>query len=139
MPKHDFNESARILNEYNLKLRPHCGMTPIQDGDDDPLFQAEVFREKVAKWLKDEGAFERQAVINTETLAPAPDGRPRMRIICTHDVMKSVEDEFSRGIVATDLVRSNVGATRAPEPPKPPKGGDLYPPDKNCWDPTKWQ
>lgn len=123
MSKHDFNESAHILNEYNLKLRPHCGMTPIRDGDDDPLFQAEVFRGKVGDWMESEGFYQRRMALTTETLAPSPDGYPRMRIVCTPEAMKAVGEEFGRAILATDLVREDVGSRRVIKKPDTHKNG----------------
>lgn len=127
MAADDFNDAGKILNEYNLKLTAHAGVTPRRGGkgeDREPMHQAQLFCEKLGNWLEANGDYQKRNALTTEPLAPSPDGYPRIRIVCTAETMGRVEAQFKPQITQLDLVRENVPSRRIIKRPdagtKPP-------------------
>lgn len=127
MAADDFNDAGKILNEYNLKLTAHAGVTPLRGSkgaDRDPMYQAQLFCEKLGNWLEANGDYQKRNALTTEPLAPSPDGYPRMRIVCTAETMARVAAQFSPQITTQELTRENVSSKRVIKRPdsgtKPP-------------------
>lgn len=127
MSRKDFNDAGLKFNDYTLKLRHDAGG---RHEDPDPLSQAGAFRAKLSAWLGQQGEKDSGHVQKTETIGPSADGLPQVRIICTEECYERINKKFGWQIRETII---------APVKDETPEAGSIYPPDRNCWDPTKWK
>jgi len=130
MSKELFNHAAGAkLNEYVLTLSPHAGVIPLRGSkgrDQDPQYQAELFRRQLGDWLEAEGAYQKRHALTTEALPASADGKPQLRIVCTEECLQKVTAHFPTQIKGSVQTKTDVSSKRTMprpgvRPPKTPK------------------
>ena len=116
MQKDKFNgQSSKILNEYALTLKAHAGVVPLRGSkgsDQQPTYQAELFRKKVTDWLEENNEYQNRNALTTSVLPASADGMPRMSITGTAELLERVKKAFEDQITKTEIIRENVSSKR---------------------------
>ena len=80
--------------------------------DQQPAYQAELFRKKVTDWLEENNEYKNRNALTTSVLPASADGMPRMSITGTVELLERVKKAFGDKITGTEIIRENVSSKR---------------------------